>query len=433
MGRQKLLLCLLLAETFFVSKSLLAVQFEPGVGLGLEFTDNARMTETNEVDDLITSTYVGASVVENDGLLQYDVNARYNKHNYTKDRFTDQRYFNLEASADWAMIKDRFNWILRDYFSQRPIITTNTNTPNNLQDTNAFTFGANINLPVTSRQRFGITPMFSQYYYETQLTDNRQFSLATNWNYQMFRLTNVGLNLSVRNIDYFEKTIDDTKFTNVGIIVSGQRQYSVFTINLGSTNVKRGEGDGSTGFSGFMNWLADLSSRSKFKIDISTELTDTSSVSATATEPGNGNDIQVTSDVIRNSVASIAYIREDASLNSQIWMKYNKVTYSDNPLDRIVRAFGLKVNRPINGRLSSGLYANYNQTEQLSSGRIDKRYTLGVNLKYNFSRKLHSLFDMKYRQKDSTAPLQNFNDFSVFATLVYGFGEVSRPTRTGGF
>ena len=433
MGRRRLFLCLLSAGICFTSEHSFAVQFDPGVGLGVELTDNARLTEEDEVDDLITSTYVGARVSENDGSVQYDAVATFNKYSYTKDSFGDQRYFNLAASADWAMVKDRFNWILRDNFSQRSIVTTNTNTPDNLQNTNIFTFGANINLPVTARQRFGITPMFSQYYYESQPTDNKQFSLATNWNYQMFRLTNVGLNLSVRNIDYFEKTIDDTKFTNAALVVSGQRQHSVFTINLGSTNVKRGEGEGSTGFSGFLNWTADLSSRSKFKTDISTELTDTSSVSTTAAEPGNGNDIQVTADVIRNSVTSLAYIREDAQLNSRIWMRYNKVTYSDSPLDRIIRAFGLNVNRPVNGRLSSGLYVNYNQSEQLDSGRLDKRYTVGGNLKYNFSRKLHGLLDLKYRKKNSNFPGQRFNESSVFVTLVYGFGEAGRPTRSGGF
>ena len=138
---------------------------------------------------------------------------------YTKDTFADQRYFNLAANAGWEMVKNRVNWFLRDNFSQRPIISLDSNTPDNLQNTNIFTFGVNLNQPVSARQNFSLVPMFTQYYYETLITDNKQLSLAATWNYQMFRLTNVGLNLSTRNVDYTEQAIEDTRFTNVGIIL----------------------------------------------------------------------------------------------------------------------------------------------------------------------------------------------------------------------
>ena len=35
--------------------------------------------------------------------------------------------------------------------------------------------------------------------------------------------------------------------------------------------------------------------------------------------------------------------------------------------------------------------------------------------------------------QESTTPSQNYNEFSVFASLVYGFGNVQRPSRAGGF
>jgi hypothetical protein len=83
--------------------------------------------------------------------------------------------------------------------------------------------------------------------------------------------------------------------------------------------------------------------------------------------------------------------------------------------------------------LTSGAYATYNRTEQLDTDRLDEYYTVGGNLNYRFSRKLRGLFDLKYRTKESTAPAQNYNEFSAFASLVYGFGNVRRPSRAGGY
>ena len=299
-----------------------------------------------------------------------------------------------------------------------------------MQDSNIFTFGANINFPISARQNFSLVPMYSQYYYETQLTDNRQYALSANWNYQMFRLTNAGLNLSSRKIDYFEKDITDTTFTNISIIFSGQGIRSNYSLNLGSTNVKRGDNEGSSGFTGNFNWLTNISSRSKFTTLLSSELTDTSSVAASLVENptgGDANDIQISTDVVRNSVANVAYLREDDLLSSRIWLEYRKLKYSDSPLDRVVKTLGLQFNYPVTQLLSTGINASYNHTKQLDTNRIDEQYSIGGTIRYRFSRKLHSTFDIRYRTKDSTNSAQDYDESSMFVSLVYGYGNVYRP------
>jgi len=381
--------------------------------------------------------YVGARFSENGGPLKYDASASLNKHKYAQGTFEDQRYFNLAARVDWAMIKERFNWFLSNRFTQVPVRSINANTPSNLQDSNVFIFGANAMLPVSARQSFSLTPVFSQYYFEKLLTDSKQYSLAANWNYQMFRLTNVGLNFSVRNINYTEanalgRSREDTLLTTMGFTFDGQRIRSGFSGNLGATKVERKSGDATTGFSGFLNWFIDVSSRSKFKALASTVLTDASSVALSS--GGNvGNDVQVTTDVIRNSVFNLTYVRDDALLRTQLSARYRKLTYSDSPRDRIVRFLGVNLNYPVTQLMSSGVYANYYRTKQLDTNRLDNNYTVGGNLNYRFSRKLRGSFDVKYRTKESTTSLQNFNEFSVFASLVYGFGDIRRPTRIGGY
>lgn len=440
-ARRRYYLSLVFAGLYLSCRVVYALEFKPGVGVGVEYTDNARLEPDNEVYDLITIGYVGAGISEDKGPLTYDAITLFNNQSYTQDTFPDQHQLYLAVRADWVMIKDRFDWFLRDNLSQRTVNTLAANTPDNLQDTNVFNFGANVRFPITARQSFSLSPSFSQYYYEVQVTDNKQYVLAANWNYLMSRLNNVGLNLSARKVDYtetdiFGNTITDNIFTNLAFIFSGQRLRSAYAINLGATNVKRDSGEEATGFAGAIDWSGAISSRSTFATLVATDLTDSSRVSQSLTEnPANGDpaDVQITTDVIRNSIFNLAYLRDDASLHSRIWGEFRKLTYSDSPADRVIRTYGIDVGYPMTQLLASGAYIKYNRTKQLDTNRLDQYYIAGGNLKYNFARNLYSSFDIKYRFKQSTQPLAIYNEFSVFASLVYGFGDVQRPSRVGGY
>ncbi|GMR01129.1 MAG: hypothetical protein BMS9Abin19_0484 [Gammaproteobacteria bacterium] len=434
-GRQKNIVTFVAAGLCFFSQAVFAVLFEPGAGVGLDYTDNSTLVNENKLNDLVTVGYVGARLSENEGALMYDTAAAYNNTSYTQNTFPDRGYLNLQANADWEMVKEQFNWLLSDSFTQRRVVTLNSNTPDNLQDSNIFTFGANIRSRISARQNFSLTPIFKHYYYEVQRTNNKQYSLVANWNYQMFRLTSVGFNLSARKVDYTEKNLSgqpiiDNTFKNMAIIINGQRLRSVFAINLGATNVKRGNGQDNTGFTGYLNWLADISSRSKFETLVSTDITDTSRLAfSLAGDPidGSGNDVQITANVVRNSLIRLAYLREDATWRTSIAARYRKLKYSDDPLDRIIRDFDLRVRHPVTQLLSSGAYANYNRSRELDTNRLDESFTVGGDLKYLFSRKLHGLLYVRYRRKKSDFVFENYSEYSAFVSLVYGFGSVRRP------
>lgn len=413
-----------------------ALEFLPGIGVGLEYTDNATLSSDNPVDDLIAVGYVGARLEEVSGPIRADITASLNHHRYTKDTFEDQRYFNLGATAGWEMIKNRFDWFLSNFYQQRPINSTDPNTPDNIQDSNFFTLGASMFLPLTARQVFSLRPEYRNFYYELQATDNQQYSLVASWDYQLNPLTSVGLNGTVRRVDYDEQVIDDVTFTSVFFAVSSQRVRSEFTTNLGATAVERDNGQSTEEFAGNLNWLLDLAGRSRLRTFISTDLTDTSSGALNATvDPGTGdpNDIQVTTDVIRSEVISLGYLRKDGTLDSSLTGQLRNVNYSESPNDRRIRSLNAVLNYPVTSLLVSGVYALYNHTEYIDSVRTDNDYTVGGNLRYQLSRKLNSTLDLKYRNRDSTLETQSFDEWSAYVSLVYGFGQPLRPTRSGGF
>ncbi len=423
---------LIIAMLLFYSGLAQALEIKPGVGAGAEYTDNARLTPNNKKGDTIAVGYVGLDIKHKEGPLLADITSSLNKYVYTQDTYADQRYFNLNGNMDWEAVKNQFHLTMGDNFYQVPVISTNSNRPNNIQNANIFTFGANWAIPVSKKWSITLVPEYSKYYYEVLNTDNKQYALNASLLYRMYRLTNVGFQGSVRKVNYDLPTISDINFTTLQLTTSGKRAYSNYSLSAGATNVKRGN-QSFTGFSGNLLWLTNLTGHSKVTVNLSSDLTDSSSSGLnTIIKPDNGtsNNVQVTTDVIRNKLARLAYNREDDTLASKLWTEYQEVTYSDSPNDRNISTLGIDFNSPLTALLSSGFYTYYDKTRLTQRAENYTNLSVGFHLSYQHSRKLRSTLDIKYRKKQSTVFSQNYQENTIFYNLVYGFGRVSRPTRT---
>ena len=413
-----------------------ALTFEPGVGAGIEYTDNAALAPEQEEADTITVGYVGLGVKHDEGSIKANVDTSFSKNTYTKGTFEDQRYLKVDATIDWGIVKDRFNVVMRDNFTQTPVVSTNTNRPTNIQDANAFTFGANWLIPTSAKNQFSLTPEYRKFYYEVLQTDNIQYSLEASWFYRMFRLTSVGLSASLRQVDYEVASISDTEFNTLQLNLNTQRARSTFSLNAGATNVKR-DSESFTGFSGDMLWRRSLTRQSNVLVSLSSSLTDSSNGRLNAIiDPDSGGDfenVQIATDVLRNRLARLAYSRTDGTLDSKVWGEYRELLYSDSPNDRKINVVGIDLKYPVTALFSSGFYTRYDKTRLTELLRDDKTFIVGINFSYKHARKLRSSLDFKYREKRSTVSTQNYREGAVFYNLVYGFGRVARPTRVGSY
>ena len=130
---------------------------------------------------------------------------------------------------------------------------------------------------------------------------------------------------------------------------------------------------------------------------------------------------------------TLGYSRQDGTLDSNLTGQLREVNYSESPDDRRIRSLNASFNYPVTALVTSGLYARYSHTEYIDTLRTDNNFSTGANVRYQLSRSIGSSFDLRYRNRDSTDPIENFTEWSAFVTLVYGFGQPMRPTRAGGF
>jgi len=411
--------------------------FEPGVGIGLQYTDNAGLTPNNEEKDLIVLGYVGANIDQSSGPLNFNAVTSLIYEDYTDGTFSDQYYFDLNATAGWEMVRNRVNWVMRDFFTQRLRNSTDRATPDNIEDINIFNFGPDVVLPISRVQKLVINPAFSDFYYETSDVENQRYSLSLDWLYSTSATNEVGLGGSFSKIDFEnENRNPNYSASNIHAIVAGQLARSTYKVNLGFTQIDRDNLENRGAPTGSLDWVLGLTGRSDARVYLASDLTDFSfSALDSAIDSGRGdiNNVQNSGDVFRNNILRATYSRKGATLNSRLWGELRDLDYKETPQDRKVQSMGVNFDYQMRALVSSGLYARFRRTERTEQDRTDKQYVVGGEIGYQMSRRLRTVFDLQYQNKDSDDDTQEFSEFSGLINLVYGYGEVARQKRPGSF
>lgn len=404
--------------------SALAFQSSGGLDLGVRHTDNATLANSNEISDDIVTTQVSGSIAENNGPLTGSATASLEHMNWLDNTFGNQDYLDLASSARWEQIRNRLSWGIHDYYSQSEVDNLAVNTPDNIQNVNAFGVSANASFPVADRQQLQLSPAFEDYRYDDTNDDNQQTSLGATWVYQFRPTIGFSLNGSLVRVEYdTQPGFDyDSKSLNVG--TSGSTARSVFSGSLGTTSVERDTLSDESGLSYSLNLKYTLSGRSSLVTHLSSDLTDSSSVYlGSFIDPSTGtiSNIQTSGDVVRNKILRVSYDRTGSVIHTTLWTEQRELDYQSTPDDRDVHEYGLGFGYQVSQQISTSLTGSYRKTSETSNAVDLKDTTLGAGVSYHLSRKTNLNLDLSHQSRDSDVATDEYDEFSVFAGVGYAF------------
>lgn len=403
-----------------------ALQVNGTVGADLRYTDNAAFTPSNESSDTIFTTTLGGTVSEDQGAITGNATASLSYLDYLDNTFDNQTYLQLDAAAAWEQIANVLRWDVNDYFSQAAVNNLTADVPTNKEDINVFNLAAQFTMRPADRHTVTITPSFDDFYYETSDNDNQQVGVAAGWSYQLRPTVAVSLNGGVRDVSYDNNALGaDHTVTSVSVGTTILRARSEYTASVGASKVDRDVGNDSDGLIASLAALYRLSAHSTLNANLSSDITDTSNVYlATSLDPNAGNfgNIQTSNDVLRNSLARLAYTRAGSSVNFSTWVELRKLDYKTTPNDRKVQEYGASLGYNLSPRLTASVLGTYIETEEQNLALTDRYYEAGGQLGYALSRKLSARAGIRFQNRDNTDSLRDYDEYSVFAGLGYRLG-----------
>lgn len=401
----------------------MALDIGANLGLGVTYTDNARLTASSPERDWIVNTTAQGSLSDDVGPLTSAITATYRRLEYLNGTYSNQNYLDFKGAGSWAQVEDRLVWTVEDYFTQIPVENLSVDTPENLQNTNVFSFQPEITIPVTSRNVISLMPVFQDYYYETSELDNRQYGLTASWEYKIYPTVEVGLEGVLRQVSYDNSSLNpDYAFRTLRAIYSRTLSRLQYRLGLGATNIQRDQFKDVDGVIGSADVLLRMTGISSLRTYLSSNLTDASNDlyrSSVDPETGDFTNEQVTGDVLRNNTARLTYLREGALIDARFWGELRDLDYLEAASDRKVGQLGIGMGYNISSYLRAGANGVYTKTRELATGRVDREYSLGGNLAYSLSRKLRCTLDLQYQRRNSNEAVNEYNELRVFAGITY--------------
>jgi hypothetical protein len=410
-----------------------ALQIDFGAGIGAEYSDNVRLTSSNEESDVIAIGYLGGSLTESTRDVKADLKTSLTHELYTDNTFGDQTYFKLGAIVDWDMISNFLTWNLQNYFTQERIDAAQRNVPTNLTDANSFATGPTITYAITQRQLLTLSAQYSNYHFDKLNSDSQQYSARLGWSYDLSNQTQFGVSTSVSKYEFEDDQLNpDFSSTNIAAFIAGQRARTHYDARVGYDSFNRDQFSDQKGFRSSINLGMDLTSISSLSALLSTKLQDSSSGSLTAQaspSQGNINNQQFSGDVSRDSIFRLNYTRAGTNLNAGIWTELRRLDYKETLLDRDVKEIGVRIKYGISSLLSTGIVIAYNDTDLEDTNSNFQDLSVDADVSYKLSRSLSFRLGIFANNRDSDTKTNEFDEFGVLVGLMFGKGTVASARR----
>jgi len=412
----------LLGVLALLSPQVPALQVDADARLDVAHSDNIDKSETNEQSDQLITAGLSGTVAEKTGPLTGQATASLRQLDYLDNSFGNQTYIDLNSSAVWEQIRGRLSWRVHDYYSQNQIDNLGVDTPDNVENSNAFGISANIVFPVADRQRVSVVPSFQDFYFETSASDNRRLGVTAGWEYQFRKTITLTADATLEKTNFKNAANSDFSRRNLSGGISGQRAHSNYKARLGFTHIDRDIGTDVDGVSASLDWLVEVTGRSKLRAFVSSDITDSSyEFLNSAMDPGTGDytNVQTAGDVIRTRLARISYDRSGSAIDTSLWTELRNLEYTTSPNDREVKEVGASLGYRMTPQVSATFQASFNRVNETDTLTDQDTRLLGASIGYRLTRKLGLNFGLWQENRDSNLAGADYDELRISAGLGY--------------
>ncbi len=403
----------------------IALRFDYGTGANLSYSDNITQTSEKEQEEWVGRGIFGVSLEQDSGPFIIDASAFLRYEDFVNDTFSDRLLFSLNNQAEWRIAPERFSWILEDYYTQVSIDPIDPATPDNTQNTNAFSTGPNLVLRLGSLNRLEAGLRYDYIYYEESDADNLRYSAFIRWLLTPASAREYSFNLSGEKVDFMDDDLNEN-FTREDYSFAFTTRYPRYSFGaeLGGTSIQSDRGD-DFGYLTRGTLTRNLTNLSTIAISAASQLTDTGRnllQASNSLDQANLQTEEVSADIFRQKEISVVFNTAGDPLHGELSANWIDRDYKNASLDRVIKGVTGNIGYNITSTLVGTIFGKYARTREFATKRVDKDSSVGIGLIYLIRRDLSLEMTTQYHNRNSNLPGGSYREISGLLGIAYGMG-----------
>jgi hypothetical protein len=336
--------------------------------VGVEHTDNVGRVEVDPESETIGTAGLGLAIDTKRPRLSAEVGADLEYRRYLDDTFDPEVVGGVDATLGFAIVPDRFVWMLEDNYGQISNNRLVADSPDNRQDFNYLSTGPDITLPVGARNSIFVSGRWSDSYYEEAGQDSTGVDASAAFIHKLSEMTNLSLNGSWSQIEYDNEAFEDNEIREGFLRFDGTGVKTSLAVDVGYTEATRGDRDPSDGWLFRLDATRQLSARTSLEVSAGSEFQDAGQAfrldqQALGIQPGNG-DVLPVADVFRNNYLYLGLTAALDRTTVNVTIHGNQERYEEqDTFDRDIVGASFSIERAVTPRLTLGVEGDYSKEE----------------------------------------------------------------------
>ncbi len=413
-----LLSALLVVFTFTVGK----VFADPGtleLGLNTEYTDNARLAASDEVNDFKNTASLTIDKTDQFGRLDSYLVGDIEYYTYNNDTYSNNLDSNLLWNGTYNIRPETLTWGISDELSEVIIDSTEANTPDNRTTRNIFTTGPNYTMNLGQTNFADFTAEYQRVDYKTVGDDNDRFRFLTSLTHLISSQQQISANYN------WTKTLYGSERELYRNEISGAYRYNYlhyfFDGSYGITHLKGHSGtttEETDANTWNLSFRADTSRTGSVSISYSRDLDDTSNLFDQSFEDSIINLTETNVVLLTEwSVLFQKSFSNSSKLDTKIY--HNTSEYLISRTDEERNGVKVDYTYPLYDRVTLGFSGEYIKVDYTPSARSDDRYDVSVGTGYEYIRNLFFTAVLTHKLQDSNSAQHNYTENTVVVGVRY--------------
>ncbi|MEZ5455931.1 MAG: outer membrane beta-barrel protein [Lysobacteraceae bacterium] len=433
------------AALLAISTSCLGLDLNYRLGVFAEHSDNiARQPVTDDpafgpiASDTAIAPYIGFALTQDGDLLSLQAAGDLERRRYVNDSFDDESRTRMGLRAAWRLLPERLTWALDGVLSDQPVNVFAVEQPDNLQRTRLLVTGPTLALRPTARTRLLLEARYTNTDAEQTIDFNSdRWSAAVRGLWELSSVSTLSFNAEHLDARFDVASSFNADYQRQDLFARFDRRSrrGDWSADLGVTRVGFDEADPDAAEDETRPLLRlrgglQLTELTRLEASLLRQFSDSSQYllgsAPTVTDYElpiglpNLSTTAVSADLYDEKSASLGIARRSDTVYLRVDAYLRRFGYEINPeLDQDAEGVSVGISRQITPAVAVGGYAAREWRDYTALLRDDRELRYGATLDWRWSRHFGVSLDLSHNQRDSSDPLQAFDDNRVVLSINY--------------